>query len=97
MELNSGGLTEEYSFDVACGWHYYFSFKNSDTVAGKLKTLAHVSLAVEIIHNLFSPARKLVGIITDKYKAQILGVHFRVETVNILLAALTGIFSSCLL
>ncbi|GAA6107123.1 uncharacterized [Tachysurus ichikawai] len=50
------GVTEENSFDVACGWHYYFSFKNRDTVAGKPKMLAHVSLAVEIISNLFSVA-----------------------------------------
>lgn len=51
--LNLGGVTEENSFDVACGWHYYFSFKNRDTVAGKPKMLAHVSHTVEIIYKLF--------------------------------------------
>lgn len=91
------GVTEENSFDVACGWHYYFSFKNRDTVAGKPKTLAHVSLAVEIISNLFSVAQKLVVIIADKHKAQILQALFRVKAVHVLLATLARIFESGLL
>lgn len=80
------GVTGENSFDVACGWHYYFSFKNRDTVAGKPKMLAHVSLAVEIIYNHFSVAQKLVAIIADKYNALILWGLFWVEAVHILLA-----------
>lgn len=91
------GVTEENSFDVACGWHYYFSFKNRDTVAGKLKMLAHVSLAVEVIYSLFSVAEKRVVIIADKYKAQILWALFQVQAVHTLLAALSRIFWSGLL